>query len=197
MSLPDDERSSIAIFSDPLAPDDRLRTSLLVDYELGGTALNDPSQGLRVRNWMAFYADGQIQVRPEGGTPTTAVISDPDVTELSLTFDQNMRPTIAYTTGGSVKLYWYDSLIESVATLELPAGCSAPFVCLDDKRITSTLVGRSDGLFFYVRDGLVCYRQQRDRYEIERVLAPLPENTVRFSRVGMGTNLRLQIETRD
>ena len=53
MSLPAGGLSSSVVAADLLEPDNWRRPSLLVDYELGGVALNDPSQGLQVQPWVA------------------------------------------------------------------------------------------------------------------------------------------------
>ena len=52
----------------------------------------------------------------------------------------------------------------------------------------------ADVLLFYIRAGNVYYRQQRDRFSIERLLGAVPVGMTRFLRWGMSTTLRVQLE---
>lgn len=185
------------IFSDPpvpaafLPPDDRVRLDPLIDYELGGIALGDPSQGLQVQVWECRVAAGMIQVRIEGVGLWTNVIGDTDITEVSLAFDQNMRPTVSYMAGGVCKLYWYDADIAAFTT-SVFAGGSSPVVMMDDKRAME--IGLNDILLFYVLGGRVIHRLQRDRFLIAYDLAPVPAGSTRIQRAGMSVANRIQVE---
>lgn len=185
------------IFSDPpvpaafLPPDDRFRSDPLIDYELGGIAIGDPSQGLQVQVWECRVAAGMIQVRVEGVGLWTDVISDVGITEVSLAFDQNMRPTVSYMAGGACKLYWYDADIPGFTTSTF-AGGSSPVVMMDDKRAME--IGLNDILLFYVRGDRVIHRLQRDRFLIEYDLAPVPAGSTRIQRAGMTVANRVQVE---
>ena len=184
-------------FSDPpvpaafLAPDDRVRLNLLIDYELGGIALGDPSQGLQVQVWECRVAAGMIQVSVEGAGAWTDVISDTDITEVSLAFDQNMRPTVSFVAGGVAKLYWYDADISAFTTSVL-VGATSPVVMMDDKREME--IGLNDILLFYIAEGRVMHRLQRDRFLIEYNLAALPAGSTRIQRAGMSVANRIQVE---
>lgn len=196
MSLPDNTLSVTPIPSALLSPDGRLRSSLLpatllVDYELGGVALQDPTQGLRVQNWMAYLSGNTIYCVPEAGGTPTAILSDSGITELSLSFSQNMDVHLAYVAAGVTKLYWYDSNLPGQTTTVF-AGADSPFLCLDDKRPEQG--ANSDILFFYTRAGKLYYRQQRERFQTERELATLPPGLTRIVNLGMGQNLRVQVE---
>jgi hypothetical protein len=48
--------------------EERIRASWLEDYELGGIALSDPSLGLDVQLWYAWYENGAIFFKSLGGT---------------------------------------------------------------------------------------------------------------------------------
>lgn len=191
MSLPLNEFSSPAVPGVFQAPDDRPRTSLLEDWELGGVALGDPSQGLQVQNWQARLSGDDIQVKPETGLVWSTVITVAGVTELAFAFDQNMRPVVAYVAAGVAKMYWFDTVAAAFVTTTF-AGASSPVVTMDDKR--RSLVSLSDVLLFYIRAGNVYYRQQRDRFTIERLLGAVPVGMTRFLRWGMSTTLRVQLE---
>ncbi len=140
----------------------------LISYEYGGVALNDASRGMRVRVWKGEYLDGQLFVSADGVAPV-AVLSVPNLTDFDFTFDQNMRLAIAYElVGGGSRFYWYDSTIVSYTTLVLADGTITPRCAIDDNRDYQT--SRSDIILAYVRASTLYFREQRDRYTIERSL---------------------------
>ena len=191
MALPGNQFSPTAVRGTFLTPDDLVRTSLLVDYEMGGVAIGDPSQGLQVQAWEGRVNAGTIQVRPYGVGGWTDVTSDSGITEIAIAFDQNMRATTAYVASGVVKLYWFDSTLASYTTTSF-AGITSPALTMDDKRAAE--VGLNDVLFFYIKAGRVCYRQQRDRYATERDLGAVPTGMTRILRWGFTDLFRVQLE---
>lgn len=193
MSMPGNALSSEPVQAAHLPPDNRDRKDLLLDFELGGIALNDPSQGLQVQPWEAWSDGASVWVAPSPGrTPTTLLLTGSGITEVALSFDQNMRPTVAFVEAGLAKLFWFDASVSGMVTTTY-AGASSPMLTLDDKRAIATLTGTSDVLFFYLLSGSLCYRQQRDRFAIERVLGAVPPTSTRINRVGMGANNRVQV----
>jgi hypothetical protein len=102
-----------------------------------------------------------------------------------------MDVVLAYVASGVTKLYWYDTLAAAQVTT-IFAGATSPFLSLDDKRPEEG--ANSDVLFFYVRSGVLYYREQRERYQTERSLATLPVGVTRIVNAGMGRNLRVQIQ---
>lgn len=191
MAMPNNILSPLPAYSAFLEPDDRTRTTLLQDWELGGVAIGDPSQGLQVQVWEARLSGNTIQTKPEAGSTWTDITSDTDITEIALSFDQNMRPSVSYVAGGAAKLYWYDPTVASYVTVTY-AGATSPVVTMDDKRATQT--GLNDILLFYLRSGRVYHRRLRDRYTIEYDLAAVPTGMTRIVRWGMTTGKRIQLE---
>lgn len=191
MSLPEDIPSSIAVGGLYLSPDDQL-TSPLVDYEEGGIALNDPSQGMQVQTWTCWWdkTDGWVYVQSTAGLPIQ-VIQDFTISEIAFAFDQNMRISLAYIAGGVLKHYWYDSTIPGFTTSTF-AGCRSPRVGLDDKRVNQ--LSRSDVILAYIRGEGLYYRQQRDRYLVEYSLRDGVQASLRLKNIGMSKNLRMQFE---
>lgn len=187
--LPDNtlsEQAHIAGFSFPVKsplPEDKLQ-----DWELGGVYLNDPSKGLQVKLWHVRIevnidtAEVDVIVSAPGGVavgePERVLFSGADITEVALSFDQNMNPFIAYMQGGDAKIWWYDPTVPGMTHTTLPAGCYDLRCTLDDKR--SFNVGASDIVLSYVRAGNLCVRYQRERYDTETIL-----------RAGIGANARL------
>lgn len=165
------------------------RESLLIDYEWGGTNLNDPDDGLMVKIWTLRYNrhTSELSVSAEG-SPTTVLFSRPNITEVALAFDQNMNPFVAFVQAGVSKFWWYDPTLPGMRFEEsLIATAITPRCSLDDKR--STQFGNSDILLCYVRAGNLYYRQQRDRYLTEYLLKTGVQALVD---VGMNNKLRFQ-----
>lgn len=161
----------------------------LVDYERGGVAINDGSQGLDVQDWQASMQGDTIMVGPVGG-PMTAMLERPGVQVLGLAFDQNMRPALTYyTAANGTRLWWFDTLAGQMVETAIP-GATYPRLCLDDKRELQT--SSSDVVLAYMKDGNVYYRQQRDRFQTERLL--VSDAPGRLRRIGMSTVGRLQLE---
>lgn len=190
--LPDDVASTKAVFAAFLDPQKDPR-DFLVAYEMGGVALSDPSQGLRVKLWtLKVESKDDVQyvnVYASGVPKTTLFTSIEGITEADLAFDQNMKPVVAYVERGIAKLWWYDATIPGTTVLTLPAGSSSPRCTLDDKRLNQTSV--SDVLVLYMRAGNVCRVQQRNRYATEVVLGTLGPDAYLVS-VGMNNKWRIQ-----
>lgn len=191
MALPENTASSVAVSGLFLPPDDLL-TSPLIDYEVGGAAINDSSQGLLLRQWRAFYnrPDGWLYLQAGNDDPIQW-IQDFQITELSFSFDQNMRPAVGYVSNDVMRLRWYDTTINNYRT-DIFGGGRNPRVSLDDKRTLST--GLSDVIFAYIRGDSLYYRQQRDRYTVERLLRTGIESTIKLKNIGMTRGLRMQFE---
>ena len=190
MALPDNVLSTTPVRGTFAAPDD-VRATLLEDWEMGGIGISNPSMGLQVQTWRG-YVEGNNIVLSAPSEPPFVVTTDTGITEVSFTFDTNMRPTVVYVAAGVAKHYWYDAVPENYVTTTLAAGVTSPMMTHDDKRAGRTTI--SDALLFYFRAGNLCYRQQRDRYNTERVLAALAPGASRIRRVGMTNRLRVQIE---
>jgi hypothetical protein len=166
------------------------RQNLLEDFELGGVALNDSSQGRYTQRWKGWYDSGNIYLNNEADATSILVNSGlSNVLEVSITFDGSMAPVIAYLVGTTTNLYWYDAIIPGYTTLSY-SGCTSPMLCYDDKRESETT--NSDIMLFYIRNGGIYYRQQRDRFTIEYTLiASVPSG--RIMNVGMNLENRLQL----
>jgi hypothetical protein len=172
------------------APDDRDPPSALVDYELGGRALNDSSEGLGVHVWTCRADEAGRVYLSAPGQPETLAFTALGITELSLAFDQNMRPFVAFIQSGQAKFRWYDTVLGANRITNLSTDDHSPRCCMDDKRDFATSLGQNDVILAYVRGGNLYYRQQRDRYENEYLLHEGVPG--RFLRVGMHRENRLQ-----
>lgn len=189
MGMPDDVLSTAVIKGEYLYPDN-IDPPPLTDYEMGGIALNDPSAGMRYQVWTLDYVGNRVRVMAPNQKEPTVLFIAPDITEVSLAFDQNMRPFVAYVQEGIAKYYWYDTVTAQQTFSDLPAGSKTPRATLDDKRETQTAL--SDIVLVYIRDKQLFMRKQRDRYGVEYLLAaPIDANIVK---IGMTNKGRLQLK---
>ena len=159
---------------------------LTESWENGGVALSDPSQDLTKYVWQAWTDGTTITVKRSDLDAYQVVLMDSNITEIDLTFDQNMRPCIAYVANGISKLYWYDTQQAMQVTDSYPL-IRNPRVSLDDKRRFN--VANSDIIFAYQKGDTLCYRVQRERFTIEHVLATNTKKRLLW-RIGMGRKNR-------
>lgn len=182
--IPDDELSTTAYISGFSFPvKSAIGPDKLKAWELGGVALNDPSQGLQVKLW-----EGSLEIDRETGIGSvyvkapgvakTLLFSGTDISEIDIAFDQNMNPFVAYQQGSAAKIYWYDPLIPGMTHTTLPAGSYNLRCTLDEKRDFN--VSSSDIVLCYIRSGTLYRVYQRDRYGSEKAL-----------RTGIGANAEL------
>ena len=164
---------------------------LTESWENGGVALNDSSEELTKYVWQAWTDGTTITVKRDDLATETVLITDSNITEVDLTFDQNMNPCIAYVANGISKLYWYDSLRGMQVIDEYPL-ITNPRVSLDDKRRVN--VANSDIIFAYIsKDNKVKYRIQRERFSIEHDLVfdrEGFEGGIALNAIGMGIDNR-------
>lgn len=164
-----------------------LMVTPIVDYEDGGVAINDNSRGNSYQIWTALLIRNQVLVSAPN-TPEFVMYEGEGLTEISLTFDQNMRPVLSMMQNGVARFLWYDPQVAVQVLTDLPSGSISPKVILDDKRATQAQ--NCDVILGYVRGGGLYYRQQRDRFQIERLLTD--GVTTKLLRIGFSDQLRLQ-----
>lgn len=164
MALPGNTLATETSFDDFESPRNAPKT-LTQDYETGGVAVGDASQGLKVKTWRAFISVDKTQISLEAPSVSPTVqITGTEITEVSLAFDQSMRPVIAWVDSGVAKFHWFDSLTSTFITTTLTAGAKNPRVCLDDKRPQQT--GSSDVILAYLLADKLIMRVQRDRFSV-------------------------------
>ena len=188
--MPENTLSSSAIFSAFLVPD---KAEPLVDFEWGGVDLLDSSQGLMVKIWKCFYHEGWICITDD--VATHQVIQIANVKHVSLAFDFNMHPTIAYVVENEDKtrsayLYWYDTAQAAQITTTYGATYHFPQLSLDDHRLHQS--ANADIIFAYIKNNNLYYRQQRDRFLIEYLLESGLSEDVELRQIGMNTKNRFQ-----
>lgn len=167
------------------------------DYELGGIALSNPSKGLEYQVWTAQIvgtgSDTGILVESENGF-SSIIFSSPNITWVRLTFDQNMHPFLSFVDYLGAGYYWWDPTIPGLTTSYLDPAVQYASCSLDDKRPAPINNNLSDIILSYVLNGNLCFRMERDRYNVEYVLraglGTIVPNPNVFN-IGMGTANRL------
>lgn len=169
------------------------RVDLRIDYENGGADLSVASNSSAFE-WTAVTDGSVVLVSREGVAPVT-VLSDTDITEVNLAFDQTMNPHIAYVAGGVAKWRYWDTLTSSYQTMTL-TDCRTPRCCSDEK--TPEFSSDRDIVLAYLREDKLYLRLQRDRFTVEYEKVPEEETheplteTTRLITVAMNTGRRLQ-----
>ncbi|MGI2045933.1 hypothetical protein [Shewanella oncorhynchi] len=164
------------------------------ELELGPTVLNDSGGSIKEFWWLFNF----------NGTSVTAsrynhyddefddeqiIFYVDNVKRLSATFDQLGRPMVFYETLlGELRLYWFDPVNVENTTTVFGNG-SYPFSTFDIRWDTSN--PRSDNMLFYIRDGGIYYRLQRDRYNIEHATPVI--NGAILLEADMTVDYRLQL----
>lgn len=169
-------------------------TSKTIDYEDGGIAIQDPSQGLLYQRWRArLVRSGEVDsvvLLDAPSVPEFVWLSVPYMTEISFSFDANMQSVVAYVAQGRACLNWFDSQSSQYVTTTLAADVITPRVSLDDKRyVGSNGYQNSDVILAYVRGVNLYMRVQRERYGTEHLLA---EGVTPLIKVGFSRGLRFQ-----
>lgn len=192
MALPDNQPSQVATIADFLPPDDEPYAQL-VSYEDGGIDVSDPSKGLMGYKWRIRVNDDNIILERDSTKSYVLFEGIGDIKSIDLAFDQNMNPAVAYDkSNGNSYLYWFDASIGDYTT-SVFFNCRSPRLSLDDKRIES--LQTSDIIFGYIKsNGDLVYRQQRDRYTIERILQMGIPDHLYLMRIGMTKNNRLRFQ---
>lgn len=164
--IPDQMLSSTPVPGDfiervnrPLAP--------LIDYERGGAAVGDAGAGRFLQEWKAEVIGADVWLSAESVAPFV-YLTRPGITLVSLAFDQNMIPYVAFVDGSGAWLYWFDTSAGGMVTTSIP-GARTPRLCTDDKRMIE--VANSDVILAYMVGTELRYRQQRDRFQTEIMLA--------------------------
>lgn len=176
-----------------------LSVSALVDYENGGIALNDASQGLLYQVWRARilenFETGQTEIWIDAEAVDAFLWrAADDITEVSIAFDQNMRLHVAWVENNESFFYWYDTSLASHVTTNYGGSVITPRITMDDKRPLQ--IQRNDIVLAYLKnDNLYC-RYQRDRYTVEYLRASTV-GSPGLIKIGMNKALRLQYMLRN
>jgi len=157
-----------------------------IDYEDGGIGISDFSLGRTYQIWRCKLVGNDIIIDAPEASPIV-LYSGGNITNISFTFDSNLKPAVVFTQDGIPKLRWYDVSINDYVVLNIPYA-KTPKLALDDKRLFQDT--NRDMILAYLRNDCLCYRQQRDRFLIEYILSePLYGKLLK---IGMNSRLRMQ-----
>lgn len=163
-------------------------------YEMGGVELFNPTQGLNTHIWHAWTefnkenGNSIIFIKRDdlADNDKIAFLSDKKISEIDLTFDQNMNPCLVYVSDNTPKLYFYDARLGEYSTIVLQ-GVQQPKISLDDKRDFS--ISQSNIVLAYMRGKSLYMRLQKDRFMIEYHLKTFECRRILW-RIGMGNASR-------
>ena len=186
--LPNNTWSSQPIVSDIIAPRDKAKINATTSSDNGPIAIRNISRGLLAKIWTASYNSITGSVTLQDGTN---LFTDVNLKELSLTFNQNGDPFVAFRSGTRIKIWWYDPQTSSYTIKDLTVG-DQPFCYLDERR--PEFSSSSDVLLIYHRNGEILYRQQRDRFDIEYSTGIIGGSDIVIECFGMAKNNRMQIK---
>lgn len=198
MAIPQGRLSTTPV-EDIFLPPEARAFKRLVSHEQGPVAIEDTSMGLLYQPWTLSYdkISGEITMLPNTtGIPVVLITIVFGITDITFTFDQNARLTIAWKLDtGNTYLFWYDSFLGQTVTEDLGTDIISSAIQLDDKRATQSSF--SDMILWYTKDdGFGTYtlynKLQRDRYTIEYEMATLlPVQYIHNT--GMHYGLRVQL----
>jgi len=172
-------------------------------FEMGGVGISDPSGGLLVKIWYARLVDDDTVFLSADDVPEFVLFSLAGMKQMDFCFDQNMKPCLAYNLGfkdgynpeeGHAYFWWYDTTQQQYETVDLGLGSYDCRCILDDKRDSATVGNWNDICLFYLRDGALYYREQRERFEIEH---PMNQTGIkRLIKAGFTDALRINLVTK-
>ncbi len=169
----------------------------MVDYEDGGIALSDATQGLQVQAWRAKILNGKDVVLDVPSVPTIlpeTIFSLSGISHISFTFDSAMYPVISFMKEGVAYIRWYSALAPAGFKVTAIAGGLYPKVSLDDKRELES-INRDIILSYTKADGCLYFRKSRDRYsDLAEKKLYTGLNGLILRRTGMNIAYRFQWE---
>ena len=154
----------------------------LTDYEWGGVDIRNTTQGLYHSIWRGEYQGDSIKVTNDINTHFIPTPSN--LQEVSFCFDYNMNYMLAYT-DDQEKSYieYYDTLENDYVKKEIVGKNLIVSLDVAKPYLSST----NDIILSYIKDDSLCFRLQRERFDIERVLKT---GVTSLYNAGLMTNFR-------
>ena len=159
-----------------LAPSNR-HHKMTIAYTQGGPAYADAAQGLTGYVWKAYVDEqDQIIVKREDLDELHVIATKPNITQLDLTIDQNMRPFLVYVVDGKPYYFHFNADDSTYSEVALDPSIKFPRCELDMRENHN--IPNSDIILGYTRDGNLCYRLQRERFLQEHIIATDQKKTM-------------------
>lgn len=131
---------------------------------VGGKALKDTSEPVDKYVWDMYVVDDTKVFIGKDLSHELLFTADNPITWISFCFDVNMNPTVTYTSGGKSYLYFFDTSLDDVNTIEL-ADAHTPNVILDETRQFN--INNATILLAYLKQGKLMLRFQHERFKKE------------------------------
>jgi hypothetical protein len=194
--IPNERFSSTTYQGDLLNPWSRQAN---LSRHWGPIALQDPSAGLLVKIWQVrALQDGfDLLLSSSGVAEYVWYTHSKPIEQVSLAFDQNGLNVMAFVDAdGGAFLRWFDPTVNAYVTDDI-SYATTPRVTLDDARLFN--LSNSDVILGYVRDGIIRYRRQRDRFQNEYTppvgIGGSPATANGLCHISLNSNLRAQFIT--
>lgn len=166
---PSGKRHTITTYLHKFEPAKATNCGILEAFAEGGPVISDVSKGLSGYIWKAYIDGTQVVITRIGSDEIYKVNIGRIVSQLDLTFDQNMRPFLTYVADGLPYYYHFNSEDSTYSEIALDNSIRYPRCELDTRNTED--IPRSDIILGYIRDGNLCYRLQRERFLKERIIA--------------------------
>ena len=137
----------------------------LVGYCYGPVAVQDPSQGFLVKVWTVWVEGLSVYIGAGDVAPILLFTRSTRIYNVSLAFDTNANPCVAFQEAGLSYLYWFDPVPNTYVFFQIPGSSTYPYITRDDPRIFNQ--ANADVILGYVSGQALKFRQLRDRYTIE------------------------------
>lgn len=135
-------------------------------FHMGPVSIQDTSKGLLYKMWRARISDNKILLSSGDVDEFVQYTHTHPLREVSLAFDQNANPYFSFTSiAGISYIRWWNPLIPAMETTELDSDVISPRITLDDARRRN--IQNSDVILAYIRNGILRYRKQRERWLTE------------------------------
>lgn len=156
----------------------RRHHSMLIGYTEGGPVHSRAEHGLTGYVWKVFYKDNNdvVVIREDEPDTEYLITNKAGVTQLDMTFDQNMRPFVVYVADGLPYYFHFNADDSSYSEVALDPTIKFPRCELDYRETHE--IPRSDIILGYTRDGNLCYRIQHERFTKENIIATDPKKSM-------------------
>lgn len=166
------------------------------DVTIGPILRSDSSQGLTAKFWGAYFnqSGSAVYIRDMSLGTDTFLFNEPEsMKKIALAFDQNGNEVIAWITLLDVlKIRYFDTTVDDYVSDSFGV-VSSLTLTMDMKYFPSS--SESDVLLFYIRNGAIFSRVQRDKYLVERA-TPVTSGAIELVDSGMRTDYRFQVRWR-
>lgn len=162
--IPEDRFSSVTFSGKLLNP---FSMNRLTSQCWGPIHIQDPSEGLLYQIWTAVVVNFSVYIEAANTPRTLLFTRGSEIQNISVAFDQNGRPCIAFQQSLNSYLYWFDPVPNDYVFYEIPDNAKSPCVTLDDARPLN--LSNSDVILAYVRADTIMYRIERERFQTEYI----------------------------